>query len=165
MQESQMAIATIFQRFDLVLDDPSYTLRLKQTVTIKPAGFYIRAYPRKRSLRLYTTAPSAKLPDYMNGTASAPALGSAQPDVTGKTPLYILYGSNSGTCESFAQRVASDAPGHGFRPSIGTLDSAAEKIPSNGPVVIITASFEGKFFFMISVVARRADLDQRRTRR
>lgn len=140
-----MAIATIFQRFDLVFEDPGYTLRLKQTVTIKPAGFYIRAYPRKRSLRLYTTPSNAKLPNHMNGTALAPAFGSAPLDVAGKTPLYILYGSNSGTCESFAQRIASDAPGHGFRPSIGTLDSAAEKIPSNGPVAIITASFEGKF--------------------
>lgn len=139
-----MAVATIFQRFDLVLDDPGYTLRLKQTVTIKPAGFYIRAYPRKRSLRLYTTPSSAKFPNHTNGTTSAP---STPLDLTGKTPLYILYGSNSGTCESFAQRVASDAPGHGFRPSIGTLDSAAEKIPSNGPAVIITASFEGKFSY------------------
>ena len=139
-----MAIATIFQRFDLVSDDPGYTLRLKQTVTIKPAGFYIRAYPRKRSLRFYTTPSSAKLPNHMNGTASA---SSTPLDLTGKTPLCILYGSNSGTCESFAQRIASDAPRHGFRPSIGTLDSAAEKIPSNRPVVIITASFEGKFSY------------------
>lgn len=138
-----MAIATIFQRFDLVFDDPSYTLRLKQTVTIKPVGFYIRAYPRKRSTRLYTTPSSAKLPTQVNGLVSASTFASVPSDMSGKTPLYLLYGSNSGTCESFAQRIASDAPGHGFRPSIGTLDSAAEKIPSNGPVVIITASFEG----------------------
>lgn len=140
-----MAIVTIFQRFDLALNDPGYTLRLKQTVTIKPVGFYIRAYPRKRSLRLYTAPSGVKLSNHMNGTPSTPAFSSAPPDVTGKIPLYILYGSNSGTCESFAQRVASDAPAHGFRPSIGTLDSAAEKIPSKGPVVIITASFEGRF--------------------
>lgn len=31
----------------------------------------------------------------------------------------------------------------GFRPSIGTLDSAVGKLPTDGPVVIITASFEG----------------------
>lgn len=138
-----MAIATIFQRFDLAFDDPSYTLRIKQTVTIKPDGFYIRAYPRKRSARLYTTPSSAKLPAQINRVATAPT-SSASPDVSGQTPLYVLYGSNSGTCETFAQRIASDAPKHGFRPSIGTLDSAAEKIPSHGPVVIITASFEGK---------------------
>ena len=135
-----MAIATIFQRFDLVMDDPSYQLREKQTVTLKPDGFYIRAYPRNRKARLYTTPSPAKL--LQGNTKQKPTLA-ALVDTANSQPLYVLYGSNSGTSESFAQRVASDAPAHGFRPSIGTLDSAAENIPSNGPVVIITASFEG----------------------
>jgi len=146
-----MAVATIFQRFDLVFDDPSYTLRIKQTVTIKPDGFHIRAYPRKRSARLYTTPLSAGFPAQPNRVTAAPTFTSTSPDMSGKTPLYILYGSNSGTCETFAQRIASDAPAHGFRPSIGTLDSAAEKIPSHGPVVIITASFEGKLLPILEI--------------
>lgn len=153
-----MAVATIFQRFDLVFDDPGYTLRIKQTVTVKPDGFFIRAYPRNRSARLYTTPSSAKLPTQLNHAAAA----SASLDMSGKTPLYVLYGSNSGTCESFAQRIASDAPAHGFRPSIGTLDSAAEKIPSRGPVIIITASFEGKLLSALRT-QRNADLIDRRT--
>lgn len=33
----------------------------------------------------------------------------------------------------------------GFRASMGTLDSYAGKLPTDGPVVIITASFEGQF--------------------
>ena len=139
-----MAVATIFQRFDLVFDDPGYILRIKQTVTVKPDGFFIHAYPRARSARLYTTPSSGKLPTQLNHPNAASTFTSASLDMSGKTPLYILYGSNSGTCESFAQRIASDAPAHGFRPSIGTLDSAAEKIPSQGPAIIITASFEGK---------------------
>lgn len=137
-----MAVATVFQRFDLVMDDPSYKLRVKQTVTIKPEGFYIRAYPRNRKMRLYTTPSSAKL---LRGTPTQKPSSVVSADSSGNQPLYVLYGSNSGTSEGFAQRVASDAPTHGFRPSIGTLDSAAEKIPSDGPVVIITASFEGQF--------------------
>ena len=32
----------------------------------------------------------------------------------------------------------------GFRASIGTMDSAVGHIPTNGPVVIVTASFEGQ---------------------
>ena len=146
-----MAVATIFQRFDLVFDDPGYILRIKQTVTVKPDGFFIRAYPRTRSARLYTTPSSAKLPTQLNHAAAASTFASASLDMSGKTPLYILYGSNSGTCESFAQRIASDAPARGFRPSIGTLDSAAEKIPSQGPVIIITASFEGKLLPVLRV--------------
>jgi cytochrome P450/NADPH-cytochrome P450 reductase len=135
-----MAVATIFQRFDLVMDDPSYQLREKQTVTLKPDGFYIRAYPRNRKARLYATPSSTTL---LHGNAKQKTNFAAPADVASSHPLYVLYGSNSGTSEGFAQRVASDAPVHGFRPSIGTLDSAAERIPSDGPVVIITASFEG----------------------
>lgn len=140
-----MAVATIFQRFDLVMEDPTYQLRVKQTVTLKPDGFYIRAYPRNRKARLYTTPSSAKL---LHGTARQKPGFAALADVTNSQPLYVLYGSNSGTSEGFAQRVASDAPTRGFWLSIGTLDSAAEKIPSDGPVVIITASFEGQLAYI-----------------
>ena len=31
----------------------------------------------------------------------------------------------------------------GFRPSLGTMDSATERVPKDGPVIIVTASFEG----------------------
>lgn len=34
----------------------------------------------------------------------------------------------------------------GFRPSIGTLDSMAGHIPKDGPVIIVTASFEGSYY-------------------
>ena len=154
LQEAHMAIATIFQRFDLVMDDPSYQLKVKQSVTVKPEGFHIRAYPRNRKTRLYTTPSSAKL---LRGTARHRPSISVSADVASGPPLYVLYGSNSGTSEGFAQRVASDAPTHGFRPSIGTLDSAAEKIPSDGPVVIITASFEGQFCYSSWVIARKVN--------
>jgi len=149
-----MAIATIFQRFDLVMDDPGYQLRLKQSVTIKPDGFYIRAYPRNRTARLYTTPSGAKL---LRGGAKQKYGLASSTDIAGSQPLYVLYGSNSGTAEGFAQRVASDAPAHGFRPSIGTLDSAAENIPSGGPVVIITSSFEGQLPYPLRVITRSID--------
>ncbi|KAI0763547.1 cytochrome P450 [Trametes elegans] len=49
-QEAQIALVTIFQHFDLVMNDPSYELKLKQTLSIKPKEFYIRAIPRKTRL-------------------------------------------------------------------------------------------------------------------
>ncbi|KAI0823975.1 cytochrome P450 [Trametes gibbosa] len=48
-QEGQIALVTIFQHFDLVMNDPAYQLQLKQTLSIKPQGFFIRAIPRKDS--------------------------------------------------------------------------------------------------------------------
>ena len=144
-----MAIVTIFQRFDLVMDDPNYQLRVKQAIISRPDGFYVRAYPRKRKARLYTTLSVAKPP---NGTSRQKPSSAPSANAAHSQPLYVLYGSNSGTSEGFAQRVASNAPAHGFRPSIGTLDSAVDSIPSDGPVVIITASFEGQFRYSLHLV-------------
>ncbi|KAJ7118091.1 cytochrome P450 [Mycena epipterygia] len=137
--DTSLVMASIIQKFDLAFADPSYTLQLKATLTIKPLGLYIRATPRSAEVHLYA-APSSTL---MVARDSTPA---PRIDVTAHTgvPLYVLYGSNTGTSEAFAQRVANEAPSYGFRPSIGTLDSAARKLPTNGPVVIITASFEGE---------------------
>ncbi len=44
---------TILQHFDLVMDDPHYELQLKQTLSIKPKNFNIRAVPRKDKPRLF----------------------------------------------------------------------------------------------------------------
>lgn len=60
-------------------------------------------------------------------------------------PIIILYGSNSGTCEAFAQALAADARAHGFTASkVDTLDSAKGNLPLEEPTVIITASYEGQ---------------------
>jgi len=57
--------------------------------------------------------------------------------------MYALYGSNTGTSEAFAQRIANNAPSYGFAPKLGTLDSTTGNLPTDGPVVIVTASYEG----------------------
>ncbi|KAI0629782.1 cytochrome P450 [Trametes polyzona] len=52
-QEGQIALVTILQHFDLVMNDPSYELQMKQTLSIKPKDFFIRAIPRKDSPHLF----------------------------------------------------------------------------------------------------------------
>ena len=59
-------------------------------------------------------------------------------------PMTILYGSNTGTCESLAQTLANSALSRGYKPMVQTLDSAADKVPKEQPVVIVTASYEGQ---------------------
>ncbi|KAL1937786.1 hypothetical protein VTO73DRAFT_12805 [Trametes versicolor] len=144
-QEAQLALVTILQRFDLVMHDPTYELALKQTLTIKPHNFFIHALPRKYRARVFAL-PSAGLRSERTAQGSAQVGPSAtvSADAAKLQPLYVLYGSNTGNSESFAQRLASDAPAHGFRASIGTLDSASEHLPKDGPLVIVTASFEGQ---------------------
>jgi cytochrome P450/NADPH-cytochrome P450 reductase len=60
------------------------------------------------------------------------------------SPLTILYGSNAGTCKSYAEDMETNAPRYGFRATVNTLDSAIENIPKNQPVIIIEPSYEGK---------------------
>ncbi|OCH86408.1 bifunctional P-450/NADPH-P450 reductase [Obba rivulosa] len=141
-QEVQLTLITLFQKFDLVLHDPSYELRVKQTLTIKPDGLRIHAIPRAGRPRLLAVPSSALL---QQGTKSTTDHVQASVfDGAAKQALYVLYGSNTGSSEAFAQRIASGAASHGFRASIGTLDSATAHVPTDGPVAILTASYEGK---------------------
>ncbi|KAM5345779.1 hypothetical protein ACJ41O_011640 [Fusarium nematophilum] len=141
-QEALLVMAMLLQNFNFVLQ-PGYDLSIKQTLTIKPADMSIRAIlrdgltPTTLEHRLVGGAAADK------ARAATPALSSISNDKG--VPLTILYGSNSGTCKSLAQRVATDAPGHGFRAvKVDCLDSANGCLPDDQPVVIITASYEGQ---------------------
>lgn len=137
-----MAIATLFQRFDFRLAQEDYDLQIRQTLTIKPKDLRIYAIPREK-------AGSAPVVSTLSSKFPAPL--SAAPTVIGETTtlsdlkaMYVLYGGNTGSCEMFAQRLATAAPAHGFSASINILDSITHKLPTDGPVVIVTASFEGQ---------------------
>ncbi|KAG6115628.1 hypothetical protein E4U14_000756 [Claviceps sp. LM454 group G7] len=148
-QEALLCMSMLIQNFEFTLADPSYTLEFQETLTIKPSGFFMRA-----SLRHSMSA--TELGEALNGRAGTPrgrgaASGSASKSGSGEEsstegkPLAIFYGSNSGTCEALAQRVASDAARHGFRAtSLAPLNEATKKLPKDRPVIIITASYEGQ---------------------
>ncbi|KAF3070556.1 hypothetical protein GL218_00250 [Daldinia childiae] len=145
-QEATLAIAMLLQNFNFVLDDPSYTLAIKQTLTIKPKGFRMRATlrdgmtPGQLEHRLAGTPDSPA--DALSGLSLNNSLTSGT-DGSGK-PITILYGSNSGTCEALAQRVASDASRQGYKVSkLDILDTANGNLPKGQPIVIVTASYEG----------------------
>ncbi|QIW94592.1 hypothetical protein AMS68_000110 [Peltaster fructicola] len=140
-QEMQLVMVMLFQHFDFELVDPEYKLRLDFTLTIKPRDLRIRAIPR----------PAVNL----SGSALGSLLRSSKTEAKGNTPeltpmtegkpITILYGSNSGTCETLARTLASDATEHGFKVSaIKVLDSATRQLPLDEPVIIVTASYEGR---------------------
>lgn len=110
-----------------------------------------------------STPSNANFPAHaqtISGPVSAPKVP-VKPGSEASQPLYVLYGSNTGTSESFAQRIADSAASYGtylilskldpvmtlvlpgFRASIGTLDSIAGRLPTDGPVIVVCASFEG----------------------
>jgi len=59
-------------------------------------------------------------------------------------PITILYGSNAGTCKSYAEDLETNASRFGFKANVASLDSATEHIPKDQPIVIIEPSYEGK---------------------
>ena len=139
MQEAMLLISMILQRFDLIEDDPAYQLKVKETLTLKPEGFHIRV---KRRGGGAFKARSAVPRQAAKAAPAAPAVALA-PGEAG-TPLLVLYGSNTGSSEAFAQRIASEAQGQGYAARTAPLDEHAGALPTEGAVVIVTASYEGQ---------------------
>ncbi|KAJ5161058.1 Oxidoreductase FAD/NAD(P)-binding [Penicillium capsulatum] len=145
-QEALLVVAILLQNFNFQMDNPSYDLRIKQTLTIKPRDFQIRASlrdgldPTKLSMSLSGSAGDHK----DAGVAERERKHTKTPVSGDLKPMHIYYGSNTGTCEAFARRLADDALGYGFKAQAESLDSASQNIPTNDPVVFITASYEGQ---------------------
>ena len=59
------------------------------------------------------------------------------------TPLLVLYGSNLGTAEELATRVADLAEVNGFATKLAPLDDYVGKLPEQGGVLIFCASYNG----------------------
>ncbi|OCK85733.1 flavo protein [Lepidopterella palustris CBS 459.81] len=57
--------------------------------------------------------------------------------------IIILYASQAGTSKDFAEDIQASATNYGFATKIRALDSAAESVPKNQTVVIITPSYKG----------------------
>ena len=157
-QEAILAMALVFQNFDLALDDPDYVLEHNPTLTIKPKDLYIRATLREglnpttleERISRKQGAPVAKS---QNGRAKSSRPGSSNSSSSKSAmenllPMTILYGSNSGTCEALGQKLASSAPAHGFKVvKFAAMDEATRNLPRDDPkhpVVVVTASYEGE---------------------
>lgn len=141
-QEALLVMAMLLQNFNFILQ-PGYNMRLKQTLTIKPKDMHFRAILRDG---LTPTALECRLAgrDVPQAKKESKEGANAGESATG-VPLTVLYGSNSGTCEALAQRLASDAPTHGFRvASVDCMDGGKGALPTTHPVVVVTSSYEGQ---------------------
>jgi len=136
MHEAALAIGMILQRFRLI-DAHRYQMHLKETLTIKPEGFRIKVRPRTDKER----------GTFAGTTATTAATGAAAPAARTRsghnTPLLVLYGSNLGTAEELATRVADLAQVNGFATRLAPLDDFVDKLPDQGGVLIFCASYNG----------------------
>ncbi|KAE8351236.1 cytochrome P450 [Aspergillus coremiiformis] len=145
-QEMLLVVAMLLQSFNFQNDNLDYELRIKQTLTIKPDGFQMKATLRRG-------LDAAKLASLLNSNGDSFSEGLPIWDGKYKTqrdlqshfqPMHIFFGSNTGTCEALARRLAKDSLGYGFTATVGCLNSAMEDVPRGNPVAIITASYEGQ---------------------
>src|ERR1700757_1286290 len=136
MHEAALALGMILQRFKLI-DVHRYQLHLKEALTVKPEGFKIKVRPRSDAER-GAFAGAKAVATAASGGAAAPRKRPAH-----NTPLLVLYGSNLGTAEELATRVADLAEVNGFATRLGTLDDFAGELPKEGGVIIFCASYNG----------------------
>jgi cytochrome P450/NADPH-cytochrome P450 reductase len=132
MHEAALALGMILQRFDLI-DVHRYQLKLKETLTVKPEGLRIKA-------RLRTDRPAP-----VAAPAAAPTAPVQAPHArpSHNTPLLVLFGSNLGTAEEYAHRLAETAEINGFVTTLGALDDHVGPPPKLGGLVIFCASYNG----------------------
>jgi cytochrome P450/NADPH-cytochrome P450 reductase len=139
-QEAILAVAMLLQCFDFRQHDPSYQLQIKSTLTVKPADFFMHASLRKHidpnHLEKMIHAGKMDVKTSTKERRESTVTTGRKP----KKPMTVLYGSNAGTCEALAQSVARNASSHGYDAKVDTLDTGVDNIPTDQPVVMITAS-------------------------
>src|SRR6185312_8977985 len=59
------------------------------------------------------------------------------------TPLSVLFGSNLGTAESLATRLAQEGTERGYAVTLASLDERVGSVPKDRAAVIVCASYNG----------------------
>ncbi|MFC9127947.1 cytochrome P450 [Streptomyces sp. NPDC057099] len=139
LHEATMLLAMLVHRYRLG-DHADYRLDVKETLTLKPEGFTLALTPRTSADRVHTPLP---------GAAPLQDTGSAEPQdlparVRPGTAALFLHGSNYGTCRDFAAQLADEAAAVGCETQVAALDAYAGGLPTDRPVVIAAASYNGR---------------------
>ncbi|MFD7828643.1 cytochrome P450 [Kitasatospora sp. NPDC059803] len=129
LHEATMLLGMLVHRYRLI-DHADYQLTIKQTLTIKPDDFTLALAPR-------TATPPA--------VADAPVRAADLPGrVRQGTGLLLLHGSNYGACREFTRQLADAAAALGCDTAVAPLDAYADGLPTDRPVVITAASYNGQ---------------------
>lgn len=135
MTEATLVLGMILQRFKLV-DHTRYQLKIKESLTIKPEGLMMRVRLRPDIVRGIGTAVAAPRPA---AKKAAPKKAAASHGAK----LAVLFGSNMGTAEELARSIAEAGEASGFATTLAALDDHAGKLPDEGAVAIVCASYNG----------------------
>ncbi|MFI9318376.1 cytochrome P450 [Kitasatospora aureofaciens] len=138
LHEATMLLGMLVHRYRLI-DHADYRLTLKQTLTIKPDGFTLALAPRTPAPPVRHVQPVPPVQDVRA------AEGSERPGrVRQGTGLLLLHGSNYGACRDFSRQLADVAAELGCDTETAPLDAYADGLPTDRPVVITAASYNGQ---------------------
>ncbi|MCB9759784.1 MAG: cytochrome P450 [Alphaproteobacteria bacterium] len=130
--EATLVLGMLLQRYRFEAD-PDYTLHAATGTTLKPEGLTLKVR-RREGVRAVVPTPAAVAPTEADEQAVAPH----------GTPLLVLYGSNMGTAESFATWLAEAGRRRGFTATLGPLDGHVGALPTEGAVLIVCSTYNGK---------------------
>lgn len=138
LTEAKLAVAMILQRF--ALSDPhDYRLDIKETLTLKPDNFYLRARRRQPHERLVTT-PVADSSDKRTEPETNGIRGQGE-------PFTVAWGTSLGTARDIAEELAARATSLDFDTRCVPLDDLANDLandlPETGILVVVTATYNG----------------------
>jgi cytochrome P450 / NADPH-cytochrome P450 reductase len=133
LQEATLVLGMLLQRFELI-KDPSYQLHTKVTLTVKPADFFIQV--RRRADRPIDKAEPVAVSAQAQ-TKPGPAVRNAH-----HTPMAVLFGSNLGTAEGVATRLAQEGTERGYDVTLGSLDDYVEQLPAKA-AILVCSSYNG----------------------
>ncbi|KAE8363632.1 cytochrome P450 [Aspergillus caelatus] len=139
-QEALMILALILQNFRFNLVDEDYALKIKESLTIKPDNLWAYATPRpSRNMLHARLSPQTK-------SAHPEGVVCLKHEAVESQPATILYGSNSGTCEALAHRLATEMSSKGpFVCKVQPLDALEHRrLPRGQPMIILTGSYDGR---------------------
>ncbi|MFJ9444556.1 bifunctional cytochrome P450/NADPH--P450 reductase [Kitasatospora sp. NPDC101235] len=137
LHEAVMLLGMLVHRYRLI-DHADYRLTVKQTLTIKPDGFTL-GLARRTPVRTVDLAAAPTAVDRQAGPAAE------RPGrVRRGTGLLLLHGSNYGACREFSRQLSEAAADLGCETEIAPLDAYADGLPTDRPVVITAASYNGQ---------------------
>ncbi|NUP43230.1 MAG: cytochrome P450, partial [Streptomyces sp.] len=139
LHEATMLLAMLVHRYRLH-DHADYALHVKETLTLKPEGFTLTLTPRTSADREHGVLPGTR----PAGTPHSPDPNTLPARVRPGTGALFLHGSNYGTCREFAAQLADEAAEIGCETEIAPLDAYAGGLPTDRPVVITAASYNGR---------------------
>ncbi|MDQ0656654.1 bifunctional cytochrome P450/NADPH--P450 reductase [Paenibacillus sp. W2I17] len=147
LYEATLVLGMVLKHFELI-DYSNYELDVKQTLTLKPGDFRIQVKARAASQTRNKSTVSAKEKPapvvHKNIASESQREEILAVEADGKPSLLVLYGSNLGTAEGIARELVEKGRSYGIPSEAATLNEWVGRIPRQGVVLIVTASYNGK---------------------